>query len=266
MMKSKNIFFKHCISLLAFILLFFSITVIAGDTFPQPTNYKYINDYVGIMSNEDANKIISIGKELEDKTGAQAVVVIINSLNRVPIEDYSNKLFRNWGIGEASKDNGLLILVSIDDRQWRVEVGRGLEGAIPDALSNRVMTSIAKPSFLTGNYSEGIINSYSALCDYTSAEYGVTLDKSLNVSIPNEDKPYINGFGNKVLWIIIAIAVLGDLLFNRGRILSSLLQVIFWSNIGRGPRGGSGGSGGSGGGFGGFGGGSSNGGGSSGSW
>ena len=216
-MKSKSKFLKHCLSLLVVILLFFSSSVLAEDTYPSPTKYKYLNDYVGIINSEDANKIVSLGKELEDKTGAQAVVVILNSLNGAPIDDYSNKLFRNWGIGQSGKDNGLLILVAIDDRQWRVEVGRGLEGAIPDALSNRVMTSIAKPSFIDGNYGEGILNSYSVLCDYTSKEYGVTLDKSLNVTMPSEDDNADNGGFNIFIFVIIIIFVFIDSIFNRGR-------------------------------------------------
>ncbi|HBA02860.1 MAG TPA: beta-propeller domain-containing protein, methanol dehydrogenase, partial [Clostridium sp.] len=191
----------------------------------------------------DANKIVSLGKELEDKTGAQAVVVVMNTLNNTPIEDYSNSLFRTWGIGEKGKDNGLLILVAIDDRQWRVEVGRGLEGAIPDALSSRVMTSIAKPSFKNGNYSEGILNSYSVLCDYASEEYGVTLDKSLNVTMPSEEDYEDNDGFNIFIFIAIIVIVFIDSIFNRGR----LLRMLFWtSRGGRGPRGG--------GGFGGFGG------------
>lgn len=272
-MKSKSKFLKHCSFLLVFVLLFFSFDALAKDAFPSPTDYKYINDYVGIMDSTNSKEIISIGKELEDKTGAQAVVVIINSLDGAPIADYSNKLFRNWGIGQSSKDNGLLLLVAIEDRQWRVEVGRGLEGAIPDALSNRVMTSIAKPSFVEGNYGEGIINSYSVLCDYIGNEYGVTLDKSLNISMPNEEDTFTPSLGSKILFILLGIILFSDLIFNRGRFISTVFQILFWNNIGRGGRGPRNGSGGgfgggssSGGGFGGFGGGSSNGGGSSGSW
>lgn len=114
-----------------------------------------------IINQPEANNIISIGKELEDKTGAQAVIVTIDSTNSIPIEQYANDLFRTWGIGQKGKDNGLLILLAIKDRTWRVEVGRGLEGAIPDALSNRIMESIAKPNFAEGNYGKGLINSYS---------------------------------------------------------------------------------------------------------
>lgn len=242
----------------------------ASSNYPNPTNLKYINDYTNTINNNYKEKIVSIGKELEDKTGAQSIIVVIDSTNNIPIEDYINKLFRAWGIGESDKDNGLLILLAINDRRYRVEVGRGLEGTIPDALSNRVMESLAKPSFSQGNYGEGLLNSYSKLCDYIAEEYGVTLDKSLDIELPSQTQS--NSSKNKDLGFFgigFLVLVFLDLFFNRGRIMSTLLNLLFWNNFLNGRRGGGGGFGGSsgsGGGFGGFGGGSSNGGGSSGSW
>lgn len=239
----------------------------ASSNYPTPSNLKYINDYTNIINNDYKKKIISIGKGLEDKTGAQAVIVVIDSTNNIPIEDYSNKLFRACGIGKNDKDNGLLILLAINDRKYRVEVGRGLEGAIPDALSNRVMESLAKPSFSQGNYGEGLLNSYSKLCDYIAEEYGVTLDKSLNIELPSQTQS--NTSNNKNLSFIgigFLILIFLDLIFNRGRIMSTLLQLLFWNNFFNGGRGGGGGFGGSSRSGGGFGGGSSNGGGSSGNW
>ncbi|MEG0307790.1 MAG: TPM domain-containing protein [Clostridium sp.] len=267
-MNVKNKFSKIFLSSLILLLVLFSFTALAEDTYPTPTDYKYVNDYVGIITDSQAKSIVSIGKELEDKTGAQVAIVIINSTSRVPIEDYSNKLFRTWGLGQKDKDNGILIVLALEDKKWKVEVGRGLEGAIPDALSSRIMNSVAVPQFRDGNYGEGLVQSYSVIADHVSEEYGITLDKSLNITLPKENSSNNNTRNSKLLVIVVAVLFFADLIFNRGRIFSSLLQVLFWSNIGRGGRGPGGGSGGSsgGGGFGGFGGGSSNGGGSSGSW
>jgi uncharacterized protein len=181
--KNKHIYFF--IFFLLLVTSIFSYKVKAETNIPAPTTLKYVNDYSKIISQSELNSIISIGKELEDKTGAQVVVVIVNSTNKTPIEDYSLNLFRNWGIGQKGKDNGLLILLAINDRAWRVEVGRGLEGAIPDVLSNRVMESLAKPYFVKNQFGEGLLNSYSTFCDYIAKEYNVTLDKSLNISLPN---------------------------------------------------------------------------------
>lgn len=237
----------------------------AAITYPAPTAYKYINDYTNTLSNEEKTQIIAIGKELEGKTGAQAVIVIIPSTEQIPIEYYANGLFKSWGIGRGKEDNGLLLLLALNDHSWRIEVGRGLEGALPDALTNRIMIESAKPSFIEGNYSEGLLRAYSLFTNTIAAEYGVTLDYAMSPLLPTDfsDQAYFYQKGGIGIVVLLIVAVILDLLFNRGRFFSFFLQMLFWSNISnrRGPRGGGGGFG-----NGGFGGGSSNGGGSSGGW
>ncbi|MGL4799913.1 MAG: TPM domain-containing protein [Cellulosilyticaceae bacterium] len=261
-MMSKKQLYKPFALLLCLLALFCTITP-ASSGLPSPTSLKYVNDYTHTLSDSELKQVISLGKELEDLTGAQAVLVLIPSTENVPIADYALTLFRTWGIGEQGKDNGLLMLIALNDRTWRVEVGRGLEGAIPDALSNRIMEELAKPLFMDGRYADGSLSAYSTFCDAIATEYGITLTHSLHVNFPTTTQ---HSSGSSGLPILLIILVAADILLNRGRIFSSLLQVLFWSNIGRrGGRGGGGASSG-GGGFGGFGGGSSNGGGSSGSW
>jgi uncharacterized protein len=253
-------------------LLSFSIIASADVNYPSPTNYKYINDYVNILNEDEKEKIISIGKELEDKTTAQSVVVIIDSTDGIEISDYALNLFRTWGIGQKNKDNGLLILIAIEDRAWRVEVGRGLEGAIPDVLSNRVMETLAKDNFKNEDYGSGIINSYSAFSDLIAEEYGVSLEKSLDITVPNNDYESRN-ISTFIIIGIIGVLFLLDLFFNGGSVTLLLVKILFFTGGRRrggrnGPGGFAGFGGGSsgGGGFGGFGGGSSSGGGSSGRW
>jgi uncharacterized protein len=235
--------------------------------FPRPTASKYINDYVGEIDADSAQYIMSVGKELEDKTGAQAIVVVIDTLEGEPIETYANGIFREWGIGQKDKNNGLLILLSIRERKWRVEVGTGLEGAVTDIYSSRVMNEFAVPKFKQSQYGIGLKEAYSVLSDNIAKEYSVTLDKNINV--PKYAKDIENSSssksGNGVLIIGVIVIMVLDLIFNKGRITRFIIKVLFWSAIlGRGGRNGR--SGGNGGGFGGFGGGSSSGGGSSGGY
>ena len=210
-----------------FLLVSFSLIASAETNYPSPTDYKYVNDYVGILTQEEKERIISIGKELEDKTGAQAVTVIIDSTNGRPIENYALNLFRTWGIGQKDKDNGLLVLIAINDRNWRVEVGRGLEGAIPDALSNRVMESLAKEKFKTNDYGTGIVDSYSAFSDLIAEEYDVSLEKSLNITIPNNNN---NNNNNSSIFEFSSLGLFGililiDIIFNRGRIIRFIIVI-----------------------------------------
>ncbi|MCQ2969566.1 MAG: TPM domain-containing protein [Clostridium sp.] len=246
----------------------YSVTFAESNKFPSATTNKYINDYAGVISKNYTDKIVSIGKELEEKTTAQCVIVIINSTNNVPIEKYANELFRSWGIGTSEKNNSLLILLAINDRNWRVEVGKGLEGAIPDILSNKVMTSYGKPYFSDGNYNDGLLNCYYEFSSEIAKEYGISLSSLENINISSKDynnnKSSSNTVNKTIPGIIITLILL-DVILNKGRICRTLLQIIIISSHHHGPRGG-GGFGGGNGGNGGFGGGSSNGGGSSGSW
>lgn len=238
----------------------------AESKFPKPTGLKYVNDYANVIDNSSTQYIVSVGKELEDKTGAQATVIVINSLEGESIEAYANGVFRAWGIGQSSKNNGLLILLSVTDRKWRVEVGTGLEGAITDIYSSRVMNDLAVPKFKQNQYGQGLKEAYSVLADNIAKEYEVTLDKNINVPQYIESGKNSNNAknGNGVLVIGVIVLILLDFIFNRGKLTRFMMKLLFWSSVGR--RGGRSGRNNSGGGFGGFGGGSSSGGGSSGGW
>ena len=242
----------------------------AEPKFPRPTQLKYVNDYAKVMDNDSTQYILSVGKELEDKTGAQATVVVIDSLGGETIESYANGIFRNWGIGQKDKNNGLLILLSVKDRKWRVEVGTSLEGAITDIYSSRIMNDFAVPKFQNAQYGQGLRASYSILSDSIAKEYGVKLDKNINVPKYTESvkNPNSSKTGSGILLIGFIILVFLDFIFNRGRITRFMITLLFWSSIGRrgGRNGGGGFGGGMGGGSGGFGGGSSSGGGSSGGY
>lgn len=261
-MKSIRDFKRYSSLVLIVLLLIGTFSVKAAIRYPTPTSNKYLNDYAGVVDDSSSKQIIALGSELEKQTGAQAVIVTIDSLEGIPIEDYANGLFRKWGIGQASKDNGLLILLAVKDKAWRVEVGRGLEGRLPDALTNRVMVELGRDYFAEGEYGQGLAKTYSVFCDEIATEYGVTLSHSLHVILPTQNVASRQQRSNLPYFLIIGLLAI-DLLFNRGRLIGFVGQMMFWSSLsGRNRRGGPGG----GGGFGGFGGGSSNGGGSSGGW
>ena len=240
-------------------LLFISNILLAVD-FPKPTPYKYINDYVGVVEPEYVQKIISVGKELEDKTTAQVTAVVIDSLQGMTIEEYAVELFRKWGIGQKGKDNGVLLLVAINDRQMRIEVGYGLEGAIPDGKAGRIRDEYIIPYFKEGDYSKGIYYGYLALAKEVAKEYNVELTFDVDAELPKSSSAYV-----ETIVIVLIVVFIMLVLSRRG----------VWYIGPRGPMGpgnfggfggfrGSGRS--SGGGFGGFGGGRSGGGGASGKW
>ncbi len=255
---------KKRISSLIFVCTFFILSF--GISFPQPTELKYVNDYVGILSETTKSKIVSIGYELEQKTSAQVVVVVINSTDGVDIETYSNQLFRTWGIGQKDKNNGVLLLVAIKDRALRIEVGYGFEGAIPDGKAGRIRDQYIIPAFRNEDYETGIYQGYLALVKEVAKEYGVALSEENQKEITRIDESFNEEVVELVLFIVFIIVIILISLMNRR--IGPRYPGGFGGFRGPGGFGGFGGSRGSrsSGGFGGFGGGSSGGGGASGKW
>ena len=93
-------------------------------------------------------------KNLEDKSGIQVVVATVKSLEGSDIETYANQLFRNWRLGEAKKNNGVLLLVAPNEHKVRIEVGYGLEGTLTDALSSVIISSAMVPRFKANDFSD----------------------------------------------------------------------------------------------------------------
>lgn len=267
-----NKLFINTVILILLLIFPLACLVKGAPNVPEWTSLKYVNDYAAVIDEDTKNYIVSIGSELEQKTGAQMTIVVINSLEGSDIESYANRIFRTWGIGQKDKDNGLLILLSMQDRKWRVEVGRGLEGVITDIYSARVMDSVAKPLFIEGKYGEGLKNAYSIFAADIAKEYNITLENK--IQLPQSQQVQEVRVSPAFLYIILG-ALLLDIVFNRARVIRFILYGIFWNSFWHGgPRGGAGGGGfggghggfGGGSGGGGFGGGTSGGGGSSGSW
>jgi uncharacterized protein len=113
-------------------------------------------DQANVMTAESRGDIEAKSKSLEDKSGIQLVVATVKSLQGGDIETYANELFRFWKLGEAQKNNGVLLLVAPTEHKVRIEVGYGLEGTLTDALSSVIISSAIVPRFKTGDFSGGI--------------------------------------------------------------------------------------------------------------
>ena len=142
---------------------------------PSASSGIYVQDYAGVLSAPARSYLQNLGRQLEQKTTAQLVVVTVKSLNGAPLEDYSLKLLRDWGIGQKEKNNGVLLLVSTGDRKSRVEVGYGLEGALTDSLTGQIQDQYMIPYFRKGTYEPGIAYGYEALALRIAKEYNVQL-------------------------------------------------------------------------------------------
>ena len=234
-----------------------SLSVFALDV-PNPPKNGYVLDQTQTLTKEEIQSMNRMGLELQKKTKAQIAVLLVPSLEGEDVTDYANRVFRSWGVGQKDTNNGVLFLVALKDKQMRIEVGYGLEGAINDAKAGQILDDYTIPHFKQGHIGSGVVNTYAVLVGETAKEYGVTIDGSQTYTDKNvvELSPFemlLIG-GGILLLLILDFTVFG------GSITQSLLWILA---SGRGG-GGSGRSGG--GGFGGFGGGSSGGGGASRRW
>jgi uncharacterized protein len=122
-----------------------------------------VNDYAGVLNPAERKSLEDRTVELRQKTGAQLAVVILQSLEGGQIDDFTNKLFAKWGVGQKGKNNGVMLLVAIRDRKARTEVGYGLEPILPDALAGRVLDEQLYPAFKQQQYAQGLTQAVSRI-------------------------------------------------------------------------------------------------------
>ena len=115
-----------------------------------------MNDYAGLLPPADRERLESRLAERERATGAQVVVAIFRSLEGQSLEDFSIRLAQQWRIGQKSLDNGVILLVFVDDRKVRLEVGYGLEPVIPDIVAGALIRDTLAPRFREQRYAAGI--------------------------------------------------------------------------------------------------------------
>lgn len=120
----------------------------------NPTGF--VNDYTDTLNTEQKQKLENKLAAFEKESGNEISVVIIKDLQDDTIENFAEKLFKDWGIGKKEKDNGVLVLVAKEDRQMRIEVGYGLEGALTDAQSFWIINDIMKPAFRVDDFAKGL--------------------------------------------------------------------------------------------------------------
>lgn len=216
---------------------------------PAPKTSIYVQDYAKVLPEEVKAKINRAGTAVQQKTKAQLVVVTVDTLNGAPIEEYALEILRTWGIGDKELNNGVLVLVAVNDRKSRIEVGYGLEGALPDGKTGRVQDEFMLSYFKDGDYSNGILNGYMALSQEILQEYKTTA-ADVNAPVPKvkapESKSIIDTIIDMIGIGIVIVLIILDFMFFGGRFTMLILSLI--SRRGGGGGGGYGGGSGGGGG------------------
>ncbi|TDS14616.1 TPM domain-containing protein [Sphingobacterium paludis] len=268
--KRKLVFF--------FIASWLSVFFVQAQDLPAAPDH-LVTDYTGTLHADEIQTLENKLLAFEDSTSTQIAVVLINTTDGYEIADYAVRLAKKWGVGGKKYNNGIMLLAAIDDRAVTIQTGYGLEGALPDVITYRIIKNEITPAFRQQDYFEGLNRATDAIISYTKGEYKAD---------PRERNRKSEGGGVPFVVIIIVIIIIISIASknggggNRGgRVLTgrgasdlfwwSLLNSLGGSGGRRGGGGGfgggfGGGSSGGGGGFGGFGGGGFGGGGSSGNW
>ena len=228
----------------------------------RPTDY--VNDFAHVLDQPTVTQLDNICQQLDQKAKAQVAVVTVNSLDGSDIDSYAVDLYKQWGIGSKATDHGVLILLAVQDRKYRIEVGYGLEPILPDGKVGSFGRE-AVPLLKQNNYSAAILLMTSRVADVIAQDAGIELTGPRpQLSAPPPEQPAKGLTGKQILILGVILLIV---------LLTPLRKLLFYFLLFGGGGGGYGGGGysgggfgGGGGGFGGFGGGSSGGGGASGGW
>ncbi|HEU4725706.1 MAG TPA: TPM domain-containing protein [Candidatus Eisenbacteria bacterium] len=247
----------------------------ASKRFPGPLGY--VSDFAEIVDAASADSITTLATELREKTGAELAVVTLRDLGGDEIDPAATALFKEWGVGRAGEDDGVLILLALAERKVRIEPGYANEGVLPDGRCGAIIRRVMGPDLSAGRYGPGLLAGARAVAGAIAAEKGVTITGSID--------PSAEGASTKEApaWVLLVVFIMLVLLASAITRMASRLggrgPYRDWRMGGRGPHDpwggfgggwggmggfGGGGGGGGGGGFGGFGGGRSGGGGASG--
>ena len=232
-------------------------------TVPQPLGY--VSDYVGVIDPGIRQRIEALVRELRDKTGAEIAVVIVRSTKPLTAFDYAMKIAESWRPGDRRKDNGVVFLVAVDDRELFILTGYGVEGILPDGRVGEIRDRWIVPAFRRGDYSAGVWLAVQEMARLIARDAGVELT---GLSAARAPRP---APGEPPLWDVVVLVILVAFLLvfflaaAPRRRFYSRRRAIYWGGggFGGGFRGGGGFGGG---GFGGFGGGGFGGGGAGGRW
>ncbi len=172
-----------------------------------PSATGFVNDFAGLLESGEAQRLDAKLSTYRDTTSNVIVVATLESLQGSSIEEVATAMFTDWRMWEGDRRNGVLILIVPSKRRIRIEVGYGLEGAIPDILAGRVINNIIQPAFREGRFYEGLDRATSALMQMAAGEYEAVPQKS--------SRPRGNNGGMVLLFIIAIIIYMA--IENRGR-------------------------------------------------
>lgn len=194
-------------------------TGLSAQELPRPTGY--VNDYVGLISAEETSRIEAVIQAVQSATGAEIAVVTVPSYEPYgSIEQFGVALAESWGVGASDDDSGAIIILAMQEREVRIEIGYGLEGILPDGRVGAILDEMVLPSFREGNWGAGMLGGVQGLAGYIAEEYEVDLSEQ-GARTPQGGQEGsaaspLDSLG-ELLWVLMVFSIVG------GRFLWPLL-------------------------------------------
>lgn len=208
---------KRLISIAAVLLVLFALCGCEEkDKYPEPTDNFYVNDFADVMTDSDESEFLSRAVALEKATTAQVVIATVEDLGGDEPYEYATELGRQWGVGNDETDNGVLILFARDDREIFIAVGYGLEGALPDSKTGRIIDVYGLEDLRNDNFSKGILSIGKALINEVYIEYGLQPEEGY-VNIDNIQEEIIDPAEVGVSWAVLIVILIILMLLSRRR-------------------------------------------------
>jgi uncharacterized protein len=161
--------------------------VTARAAFPKPAGF--VNDFANILDASSREALDQMLTQVERETTAEIVFVSVTSLDGMSVEEYANKLFKEWGVGKKKQDNGVLVVVAPSDRSIRIEVGYGLEGVLPDGLAGEIIRAQFTPRFKANDYPGGVRAGMRRVAEVVRTNHVLTADERAQIDRPPSDEP-----------------------------------------------------------------------------
>ena len=195
----------------ALVVLALLFTLVSGRSLQAvlPDHTGAVTDLASVLSPGVEQEITARLGDVEAKTTAEIAVATVPTLDGTSVEDYGNRLFRQWGIGQRGKDNGVLILVAPSDRQVRIEVGYGLEGVLPDGLAGEIIRTQAIPAFRDGNFERGIKDTVDRVAAIVVANHTLTAEERAAFDGTNDRPPSLITTPFFGLFIVLGLLAIG---------------------------------------------------------
>lgn len=199
-----------------FTWLLASLAAFAQDLVPIPPLHAHVTDLTGTLTAGERQGLEQRLAAFERSKGAQLAVLIVPTTHPEEIEQYSIRVADQWKLGRKNVDDGALLLIAKNDHRLRIEVGRGLEGVLPDAIASRIIRQTITPALRQGDFYEAVSQGVDAMMKVINGEPLPPPDPAWRT--PTEQRPSVIGI---VLTVLIGSFILSRLL---GRTLGSLVS------------------------------------------